>query len=67
MKFYFRKQLHRSNWLGFIRRIREYLIGRKCYMKCGGRLHVTEQLEVGNCIRERWICDFCKTGATEVY
>jgi hypothetical protein len=28
---------------------------------------VIEQLEVGDCVRERWICDVCEAGTAEIY
>lgn len=68
MKLYIKKQWKRSNWLGFIRRIRERLIGRKCYMtECHGRLQLVGQFNVQGDIREFWVCEVCDADTEEIY
>jgi len=68
MKLYIRKQWFRSTCMGFIRRIRERIIGRRCYMtECDGRLKLVEQFEVGDNVRERWVCSTCDAGTGEIY
>jgi hypothetical protein len=68
MKFYWRKQWQDHVLIGFLRALRDYIFGQKCYMReCPGRMRITEQFEVGKCVHERVVCDKCDASLRSIY
>lgn len=62
------RQWRRSNLIGFIRRVRNYMYGRTCVNPlCRAMMQLTEQFRVGECMRERWVCEKCGSGMGEIY
>lgn len=67
MQLYIKKQWARSTLLGFLRRMRDRLFGRPCYM-CYGRMYRTRLAEFADgTVVERWVCYRCFAPTEERY
>jgi len=69
MKLYIKRQWKRSTSLGFLRRMRDRLFGRKCYtIDCVGAMRRIDQWQtIDAVIVERWHCFDCLAETEERY
>lgn len=61
------KQWKRSSMIGFIRRMRDYLIGRECISCHRRHMLMQTRVKIKEAFYEKWACVYCGAKSGEIF